>query len=103
MPNIKFETLIKKLFKIECITEHRFHPKRRWRFDYAIPEYKIAVEVEGGIWRGGRHNNPMGFIKDIEKYNSATSLGWKLLRVQPKDLMSTMLIDLIKETIKNNI
>jgi very-short-patch-repair endonuclease len=102
MPKIKFETLIKKLFKTECLSEYRFHPERRWRFDYALPEHKIAVEVEGGIWRVGRHNSPTGFINDMEKYNSATSLGWKLLRVQPKDLLGTELIDFIKETIKNN-
>ena len=28
--------------------EYRFHPKRRWRFDMAILEHKIAIEIEGG-------------------------------------------------------
>lgn len=63
--------------------EHRFHPKRRWRFDVACPAKKIAFEVEGGTWSGGRHVNPIGFQKDCEKYNMATSMGWKVYRLTP--------------------
>lgn len=66
--------------------EWRFHPERKWRFDYAWPDKKIAVEVEGGVWSGGRHTRGAGFIKDMEKYNTATVMGWKILRCQPSDL-----------------
>jgi very-short-patch-repair endonuclease len=61
-------------------TEYRFHPKRLWRFDFAYPDLKIAVEFEGAIWSNGRHNRGSGFIKDCEKYNEATLMGWKILR-----------------------
>lgn len=60
--------------------EFRFNPNRRWRFDFAYPENKIAIEAEGGIWSGGRHTRGSGFIKDCQKYNSAVILGWKVLR-----------------------
>jgi hypothetical protein len=60
--------------------EHRFHSTRRWRFDYAWPESKVALELEGGAWSQGRHVRAKGFLGDIEKYNEATLLGWKLLR-----------------------
>lgn len=40
---------LKKYTEVEMVAEHRFHPFREWRFDYAIPELKIALEVEGGI------------------------------------------------------
>lgn len=66
--------------------EHRFHPKRRWRFDFAWPDLKVAVEVEGGIWRGGRHQTPSGYRADCEKYNAATLLGWRVLRLTDQDL-----------------
>ena len=62
------------------VTEHRFHKTRRWRFDFANIEKKIAIEIEGGLWISGRHNRAPGMIKDIEKYNSAVCLGWRLLR-----------------------
>jgi very-short-patch-repair endonuclease len=64
----------------EPVREHRFHSKRRWKFDFAWPELKLAAEVEGGTWTGGRHTRGGGFEKDCEKYNSATALGWKVYR-----------------------
>ena len=73
-----------KAFDIETPEkEYRFHPKRRWRFDYAFPNHKIAVEIEGGVWIDGRHNRASGFIKDMEKYNAAAVLGWRIYRILP--------------------
>lgn len=97
-----FTALCKAQLKTECVKEYRFHPTRRWRFDYAIPNYKIAIEVEGGIWTQGRHTRPKGFLKDIEKYNSAALLGWKLFRTTPKKLCTSDTIKLLKEATKEN-
>ena len=66
--------------------EHRFHPMRRWRFDFAWPDHKLAVEVEGGAWTGGRHTRGSGFVADCNKYNAATVLGWRVLRVTTSHL-----------------
>lgn len=96
-----FEKVIKAELGLDCEKEYRFHPVRRWRADYVIKEHKIMIEVEGAVWTQGRHTRGSGFIKDIEKYNTATSMGWSILRTQPKDLMSSELLELIKETIKN--
>ena len=64
--------------------EYRFHRVRRWRFDFAWPEHKVALEIEGGVWTRGRHVRPHGFLRDIEKYNWATALGWRVLRATPQ-------------------
>ena len=62
--------------------EYRFHPRRRWRFDFAWPEHKLAVEVEGVTGgAGGRHQRREGFIEDLDKYSEAWRLGWKVLRI----------------------
>jgi len=61
--------------------EHPFAKPRRWRFDLAWPAHKLAVEVEGGTWAGGRHSRGSGYELDVEKYNEATLLGWRVLRV----------------------
>ena len=61
--------------------EHRFHTTRRWRFDRAYVEQKIAVEVEGGIWSKGRHSRGKGFSEDCTKYNNAAALGWTVFRI----------------------
>jgi len=60
--------------------EYRFHPVRRWRFDFANPEIKLALEVEGATWAQGRHTRGSGFEKDCEKYNTAALMGWRVLR-----------------------
>lgn len=65
----------------EPVREHRFHPVRRWRFDFAWPDRKIAVEVDGGTWSGGRHSRGGGYEKDAEKLNAAAVDGWRILRV----------------------
>lgn len=65
---------------VEPQREHRFHPTRKWRFDFAWPEQQTAVEIEGGVWTRGRHVSPKGFLADLEKYNAAASLGWSVLR-----------------------
>ncbi len=64
----------------EPVREHRFHPIRRWKFDFAYPDHKIAIECEGGIWVKGAHTRGAHFNSDCEKYNSAIILGWRILR-----------------------
>lgn len=61
--------------------EYKFHPTRRWRFDFAWPGRFIALEVEGGIYSRGRHLTPKGFIGDCEKYNQAALMGWRVFRI----------------------
>ena len=53
---------------------------RRWLFDRAWPEVKIAVELEGGVYTEGRHTRGKGFEGDCEKYNTAQAMGWVVLR-----------------------
>lgn len=76
--------------------EFLFHTSRKWRFDFCWSDKKIALEVEGGVWTGGRHTTASGFIGDMEKYNAAAVLGWRIIRVTPKDLIKTKTINLIK-------
>lgn len=61
---------------VEMVREHRFHPVRLWRFDFAWPKAKLALELEGM----GRHQRYVGFREDAEKYNVALLAGWRILR-----------------------
>lgn len=97
-----FVRTIKEVLGVDMVREYKFHEKRKWRFDYAIIEHKIAVEVEGGVWEYGRHNRASGFLKDMEKYNEAAALGWKVIRITPQQMLTSYTIDLIDRTIKNN-
>jgi hypothetical protein len=75
------------------IKEYAFAPGRRFRFDYAWPAVgkagkKVALEVDGGIWKkgGGAHSRPSAILRDIEKMNLATVLGWRVIRATPDKL-----------------
>ena len=94
-----FTIICKTDLCVECVKEYMFHPVRKWRFDYAIPEHKVALEVEGGIWAKGRHTRPQGFLGDIEKYNAGTLLGWRIFRVTPDELYSNKTFNLLKDAI----
>lgn len=94
-----FTSICKSDLKIEVVKEYKFHPTRKWRYDYAVPEYKIALEVEGGVWTKGRHTRPQGFLGDIEKYNAGTLLGWRIFRVTPDELYSNKTLNLLKQAI----
>lgn len=92
------------------VKEHRFHPSRKWAFDFCWPRQMAALEVDGGVYgrpvvchncgqtvkrhlknggtvvvrEGGRHNTGTGFENDAEKLNEAAVLGWLVIRVTPK-------------------
>lgn len=91
-----FDKIVKTSTGLDVVKEFRFHPTRKWRFDYAIPAILMAVEVEGGVWTGGRHTSGKGFLGDMEKYNEAALLGWCLIRTTPDQLLTNKTIELIK-------
>ena len=72
-------------------TELLFHPKRRWRLDFAWPTRMIALEVHGGIHSGGRHTRGRGFVEDRARMNEATLLGWTVLEVTPEHIKTSQL------------
>lgn len=106
-----FRALCRKYRIPMPLTEYRFHPLRRWRFDYAwiitnahwiqdgIPPQMVALEVDGAIWRQGRHTRGGGWLKDTEKLNEAAALGWRLLRCTPDQLCTVEMITTIRRAL----
>ncbi len=89
--------------------EYRFARPRRWASDYAWPEAKLLVEIEGGLYgrgkpcpmcrrRGvGAHSSIQRLKSDLEKYNAAAILGYRLLRFMPEQVTSGEAVAIIKE------
>lgn len=67
----------------EPVPEYRFHGDRKWRFDYAFPVQRVAIEVHGGVYRQGHHTRGKGFLDDREKMAEAQVAGWKVFEVAP--------------------
>jgi very-short-patch-repair endonuclease len=65
----------------DLVREYRFHPTRRWRFDFAFPSQKLGIEVDGR----GYHQTHQGVRNDCVKFNEAARLGWRVLRFPGTD------------------
>lgn len=62
-------------------TQAQVIPGRRHRFDFAWRDQRLLLEVQGGVWTGGKHGRGSGIIKDQEKLNLAAINGWRVLQV----------------------
>jgi len=97
---IAFMQEITRRYKTNVVTEYKFHPKRKWSIDFYLPDYGLAIELEGGIFTQGRHTRGSGFLGDIEKYNEITASGLSLIRVTYSTLNKNATFDLIGRCIE---
>lgn len=63
-------------------------PGRRFRADLAWPPARLLVEVDGGVWTGGRHSRGAGIRSDCVKISLAVANGWRVMRVIPDQIKS---------------
>jgi len=90
-----------KAFQLpEPVPELRFHPVRKWRFDWAWESAKVALEINGGVWTGGRHSRGAGQIGDMEKLNEAQIAGWRVLQVTPKQVKTGEAFAVVKRALE---
>ena len=107
-----------------------FYPGRKWRADFIWKRERVLVELEGQVWgaqvhcqacgalvkkrgkggkwyvvreAGGRHVRGDGFQNDVDKYNAAQSIGYRLFRVTAKMLDEDpySIIMMVKEAVEN--
>lgn len=97
--SLMFRTLCKYEQVPIPVSEYRFHPVRKWRLDFAWPDAKLGLEVEGGVWSRGKHGRGSGIVKDMEKSNALACCGWRLLRVVPNDLETLDTVHLVREAL----
>lgn len=97
--NDPFIRFIKQELGIDLWPEFYFCIERQFRIDYAIPDLKIAIEQEGGIWMKGNsgHSSGTGISRDMEKNNLLVQKGWRLIRKQPSEMLTLETLKLIKE------
>lgn len=72
----------------EPALEATFAPGRRWRWDLSWPDYRVAVEIQGGVWTGGRHTRGKGYTNDCAKLCQGQLLGWLVLWVTTDQVRS---------------
>lgn len=118
-PNVGEEVLAShlKIHGIEFVREYRFGAEhvglgpgirerlkaaglKNWSADFALPEVRLLVEVEGGAWAGGRHTTGTGFEEDLRKYEAAMRLGWNVYRCSPEMVKKGRAIDTIRQLVE---
>jgi len=105
MPNkrdydLEVRALVAQLGLPDPVPEHRVLSTRRFRFDFAWPDRKIALEIEGGFFGTGRrcpvcrqlprsgHSSVRRLKDDADKYSYAAALGWTIIRRWPDALLT---------------
>ncbi|QQT60065.1 hypothetical protein I6I97_12385 [Sphingobacterium multivorum] len=99
-----FILFIKQELGLEVWPEFFFSTERLYRIDYAIPVaidgkiLKIAIEQEGGIWMKGNsgHSSGTGIKRDMDKNNLLQSLGWRLIRRQPSEMLTVETVEFLR-------
>jgi hypothetical protein len=96
-----------------AVAEHKFAAGRKWAFDYAWPSKLVALEIEGGIYGRGKkcpmcgrravagHTSIERLLKDMEKYNAASILGWRLIRATPGQLSDGTAAAAVAQALRN--
>jgi very-short-patch-repair endonuclease len=87
--------------------EYRFDVvnQRMWRFDFAYPDLKLAIEVEGVVFQKreqehvGRHQTALGVEGDCQKYNAAIMQGWRVLRFTQRMVTSGEALRVIEDVL----
>lgn len=83
------------------VPEHRVCPERRFRFDWAWPSRKLALEVDGAVWVNGRHSRGTGIQTDCEKFSLAAIHGWRVMRVTTDMVRSGKALQLVERALKD--
>jgi hypothetical protein len=84
--------------EIPLVREYQGIPNRKFRFDFCHLETKVAIEIMGGVWTGGRHSGGSGQIKDFEKLNLAILGGWVVFQLSG-EMLTPFWIDAIASAI----
>jgi hypothetical protein len=96
--------LIFLVLKQDVVREYKFHPTRKWRFDYALPDLKVAVEYQGlNFGHGGPsgHQTIKGIAAENEKLSEAAIAGWCVVLVDAISVKIGLAHSLIKKAIES--
>lgn len=79
-----------------CERQFKFHSTRKWLGDFCWPQPNITahgplmLEVNGGTYMRGKsrgaHSRPVRQRQDMEKWSTASIMGWTLILVDSADV-----------------
>lgn len=72
-----FATQIKQAGLPEPEREVKLSSEYAYRWDFVWAKYRLAVEINGGIWNVGGHSTGRGILRDMTKLRIATLAGYR--------------------------
>lgn len=85
-----------KAAKIQVVSQHRPVQERKWTLDFAIPERKFGIEVQGGV-----HRIRDKFTRDIEKRAELRLAGWTVVEVDGESIRDGRALGWIERFLKS--
>lgn len=82
-----------------CVPEFTFCEGRKFRWDFAFVDERVALEVQGGVWNRGAHGRGTGIVRDMEKFNLGLTLGWRVVTCRPDDVCVMDTVDTLKKVL----
>lgn len=73
-----------------------------YKLDFAHPDTRTAIEIQGGTWNNGRHSRGSGMKGDYSKLNYLQYDGWTVFQLST-DMITKEWIDIIKNHINNEL
>jgi len=64
--------------------------------DFAWPDRRVCVEVQGGSWKRGRHHRPKGYADDRMLANRRQLAGWVCLEFTGDHLNADQAVPMIR-------
>jgi very-short-patch-repair endonuclease len=77
-----------------------WEPPRKWAADFAWPDHKLILEVDGGMFIEGRHNRGTGYTNDRERDNETVCHGWRILRCTSEQVESLAALGWVERALK---
>lgn len=85
----------------EPTPEVKFHPERKWKADFCWVAQRLILEIQGGIFTGGRHVRGAALLKEMEKLNAAAKLGYRVMYCTPRDIETGSIFNELAEALRD--
>lgn len=88
------------LWEVDFQNRKALRPRsKRYKADFAHPESRLLIEVDGCVWKPGAHNSGPGRIRDCRKDALAVMSGWRVIRLAGEEMITTEWVQAIGESI----
>ena len=85
---------------IDYVRQYRAIKGRKFAWDFAFPDERLLVEINGGTYTVGAHSTGKGIARDYEKSNLAQLQGWRCLSFDGKAVRSGEAVEVVRKALE---